>query len=174
MRLLIKLILGSLIACITYLIICHQIIPEYQWTLPGQTLPTDRPFRTSLAGHGAFLQGVLNGYAGIQLDNNRLLIDPIIPEGTEAWSIQALNYQGFIVNLRFSREEILISVTRENQHATLYIEPGSADYSGGNDTSWRVKVGGHITVKRSRIYLVAIAKDSFHWSQLPWLFQSTR
>ena len=170
MRLLIKLLIGSVIAFIAYLIIYNQIIPEYQWIPESVT----KPFTASLAGHGAFLQGVLNGYAGIQLENNRLVLDPIIPEGTEAWSINALNYQGFVLSLRFTREDILISVTRENQHATLYIEPGNTDCAAGNDTSWRVKVNGHITVKRGRIYLVVVTADSFHWSQLPWLFQSTR
>ena len=121
----------------------------------------------NLPAHGAFLQLILNGYAGFELRDDRLVVDPKVPEGVASWSVTGVDYQGYVLDFNFTQDTIKIKAVPDlaayPDSRSLYV----------NTSFIRVKLGNKITVRRSRIEIMANFTPENHWSHQPYLFEST-
>jgi trehalose/maltose hydrolase-like predicted phosphorylase len=150
------LISGSVFIFLNFFL--HQIITDFE------KVQDDSRLAVNLAGHGSLLQGILNGYGGLELLSDRLVIDPVIPEGTQSWTIDALDYQGYVLNLKFTETKTHIKIVTHGKNSLLFVE----DVNGVT----RTPVSREIFVKRAKVFVIVTPKPEYHWSEVPYLFES--
>jgi hypothetical protein len=97
---------------------CQVGRPQAAWSKLGQLMPhihepylwfTEAPNNENgcfLTGIGGLLQLVLNGFAGITIDDDEQLhVNPSLPNQINTLTIFGLNHQGKTMNLSVSRKE---------------------------------------------------------------------
>ncbi|ELU02904.1 hypothetical protein CAPTEDRAFT_169684 [Capitella teleta] len=64
-----------------------------------------------ISGAGAFLQSLHNGYGGFRIRDNRLDLNPVLPENVPSLSYIGIDYLGFTLDVHVAVKEISIIVT---------------------------------------------------------------
>ncbi|GAB0096819.1 protein-glucosylgalactosylhydroxylysine glucosidase [Sergentomyia squamirostris] len=75
-----------------------------------------------ITGAGGFLQGVMNGYAGVRLHQDSMTIErPRLPPGTTSLTINRVSYLGSHFRLALQQNGLVVTVTHSNADIPLTI-----------------------------------------------------
>ncbi|GAM19795.1 hypothetical protein SAMD00019534_029700 [Acytostelium subglobosum LB1] len=77
-----------------------------------------------ITGAGGFLQGILFGYGGLRIQDGLLDFHPQLPPNTDSLAIRSLCYQGAQLDVLWTSEQILVTMTSSSPSVRLAVQLG--------------------------------------------------